>query len=193
MNGSSIARHALAAFLTFATVSPALGGIKLITLPTRQRVEIQLDHLSATLVEEERIVPLAAGVNDVVFAWANTSIDKESIQFRCLTDPDNIKVLSVSYPPNENALTWQVASPRAASARVRISYIIAGLDKEIEGRVHIVLGYSVGMLDQEPQLRPGSTVRESVEEGVKHLTDLVAAYDATWDEWVGPDAVRLRK
>ncbi len=103
--------------------------MKLITLPARERVEIQLDNFNTTLVEEERIVPLAEGVNDVVFAWANTNIDKDSIQFRCLTDPENIRVLSVSYPPGENALTWQVSSPRAGSARVRISYIIGGLDK----------------------------------------------------------------
>ena len=129
MDCSLAARFAISAFLLGLPALPALGGIKLITLPERQRVEIQLDHMNATLVEEERIVPLAAGVNDVVFAWANTSIDKESIQFRCLTDPENIKVLSVSYPPGESALTWQVASPRAESARVRISYIIGRLDK----------------------------------------------------------------
>ncbi|MCH8259461.1 MAG: hypothetical protein IIC46_04570 [Planctomycetes bacterium] len=109
--------------------SPAQAGVKLITLPARERVEIQLDNFNTTLVEEERIVPLAEGVNDVVFAWANTNIDKDSIQFRCLTDPENIRVLSVSYPPGENALIWQVSSPRAGSARVRISYIIGGLDK----------------------------------------------------------------
>ncbi len=109
--------------------SHAQAGVKLITLPARERVEIQLDNFNTTLVEEERIVPLAKGVNDVVFAWANTNIDKDSIQFRCLTDPDNIRVLSVSYPPGENALTWQISSPRAGSARVRISYIIGGLDK----------------------------------------------------------------
>jgi len=121
--------------LSLTTVTIALlashvqADVKLITLPARERVEIQLDNFNTTLVEEERIVPLAEGVNDVVFAWANTNIDKDSIQFRCLTDPDNIRVLSVSYPPGVNALTWQVSSPKAGSARVRISYIIGGLDK----------------------------------------------------------------
>lgn len=115
-------------------VWPASAGIKLITLPPRERVEIQLDNPHVTLVEEERLVPLTAGVNEVVFAWANTAIDKDSIQFRCLTDPENTKVLSVSYPPNENALTWQVAAPRAGAARVRISYIIGQLDKSFAYR-----------------------------------------------------------
>ena len=80
-----------------AAVRPCLAGIKLITLPARERVEIQLDNPDVTLVEEERVVPLAKGDNDVVFAWANANIDKDSIQFRCLTDPENIRVLSVSY------------------------------------------------------------------------------------------------
>jgi len=58
--------------------------IKLITLPVRERVEIQLDHTYATLVEEERYVPLLAGENQVDFSWANTSIDPDSIVFRVL-------------------------------------------------------------------------------------------------------------
>ena len=125
---------ALATVLAALLAGPAPAGVKLITLPPRERVEIQLDNPAATLVEEERIVPLAQGLNDVVFAWANTNIDKSSIQFRCLTDPESIKVLSVSYPPGENALTWQVYSPRAGSAKVRISYIIGRLDKSFAYR-----------------------------------------------------------
>ncbi len=113
---------------------PAAAGIKLITLPPRERVEIHLDHAQVTLVEEERVVPLVAGVNDVVFAWANTSIDRNSIQLLPLGDPDKVRVLSVSYPPGENALTWQVSSPEAGSARVRISYLIGRLDKSFAYR-----------------------------------------------------------
>lgn len=120
---------ALAAAAILPAARPCMAAIKLITLPPRERVEVQLDNPNVTLVEEERIVPLARGVNDVVFAWANASIDKESIQFRCLSDPENIRVLSVSYPPGENALTWQVSSPSAGSAKVRISYLIGQLNK----------------------------------------------------------------
>jgi ATP-binding cassette ChvD family protein len=48
--------------------------------------------------------------------------------------------------------------------------------------VHFEPGYTVGLLEQEPSLTAGATVRACVEEGVRHLTDLVTAYDATWDE-----------
>ncbi|MBK9121163.1 MAG: hypothetical protein IPM18_16400 [Phycisphaerales bacterium] len=112
-----------------AFVPWAAGGVKLITLPVRERVVVQLDHMNVTLVEEERIVPLSAGLNEVVFAWTNTSVDAEAIQFRCLTDPDHIKVLSVAYPPNEASLRWAVYAPEATSARVRITYPIHGLAK----------------------------------------------------------------
>jgi ATP-binding cassette ChvD family protein len=68
------------------------------------------------------------------------------------------------------------------SGKSSLMRILALRDKEIEGRVHIEPGYEVGLLEQEPQLPAGSTVRACVEEGVRHLTDLVGAYDATWDE-----------
>ena len=68
------------------------------------------------------------------------------------------------------------------SGKSSLLRILAGRDTEIDGRVHFEPGYPVGFLEQEPHLTPGSTVRACVEEGVKHLTDLTAAYDATWDE-----------
>ncbi len=68
------------------------------------------------------------------------------------------------------------------SGKSSLLKILAGRDTEIDGRVHFEPGYSVGLLEQEPSLTPGATVRACVEEGVKHLTDLTAAYDATWDE-----------
>ena len=68
------------------------------------------------------------------------------------------------------------------SGKSSLMRILAGIDPEIDGRLHFEPGYSVGFLPQEPQLTAGATVRACVEEGVKHLTDLTAAYDATWDE-----------
>jgi sulfate-transporting ATPase len=68
------------------------------------------------------------------------------------------------------------------SGKSSLLRILAGRDVEIDGRVHFEPGYSVGLLEQEPHLTAGRTVRECVEEGVKHLTDLTAAYDSTWDE-----------
>ncbi len=68
------------------------------------------------------------------------------------------------------------------SGKSSLLRILAGRDTDIDGRVHFEPGYNVGMLEQEPHLTPGTTVRAAVEEGVKPLTDLTAASDAAWDE-----------
>jgi hypothetical protein len=112
--------------------------IKLITLPVRERVEIQLDNPSATLVEEERIVPLVKGENQVDFSWANTQINPDTIVFRVIAPAEEkkleVKVVSVSYPPNEAALVWTVGSSDSGSARVRISYLLGNLNKSFTYR-----------------------------------------------------------
>ncbi len=116
----------------------ALARIKLTTLPVRERVEIQLDHPHIALVEEERIVPLVKGVNQVDFSWANTRIDPDSLVLRILPPPADqpldARVLSVSYPPKENALVWAVSASASGAARVRISYVLGGLGKDFHYR-----------------------------------------------------------
>jgi ATP-binding cassette ChvD family protein len=73
------------------------------------------------------------------------------------------------------------------SGKSSLLRILSGRDREFEGRVHFEPGYAVGLLEQEPRLTAGKTVRACVEEGVQHLLDLTAAYDATWDELAGAD------
>ncbi|MGD1029988.1 MAG: energy-dependent translational throttle protein EttA [Opitutaceae bacterium] len=68
------------------------------------------------------------------------------------------------------------------SGKSSLLRILAGRDREIEGRVHFEPGYPVDLLEQEPHLEPGRTVRACVEEGVRHLTGLTEAYNATWDD-----------
>ncbi len=130
--------------------------IKLTSLPQRERVEVQLDNGQYTLVEEERIVPLlqsneANGNNMIDFSWSNTAIDKDSIQFRPLgiregdafreikkvalapgNEVDEVGVINVAYPPNENALVWEVYSNQACAVKVRVSYLIANLTRSFE-------------------------------------------------------------
>jgi len=139
--------------------------IKLITLPLRERVEIQLDHPSATLVEEERIVPLvktlkAEEPNQVDFSWANTAIDPQTIVFRVIGPAEggrnagmDVKVLSVSYPPNEQALVWQVAASQSGAARVRISYILGNLSKSFNYRAVAANDEQTLMLSQYMRLQ----------------------------------------
>src|SRR3954469_6392512 len=108
--------------------------IKLVALPDRARVVVALSNPDATLVEEERIVTLQKGVNKVDFSWRGVNIDATSIQVRALSHPNDVKVLNTSYPPNENALVWEISSPAAQEERVRISYLLSGLTREVTYR-----------------------------------------------------------
>ncbi len=55
--------------------------------------------------------------------------------------------------------------------------IIAGVDKEINGEVVFSEGYTVGYLEQEPQLDESKTVKQVVEEGVQETVDLLAEFN----------------
>jgi hypothetical protein len=134
----------LALLLLLLPVSPAAARVKLAALPPRERVEIQLDHGRYTLVEEERVVPLlawspGAGNNFVDFSWANAQVDKDSVLFRPVAvregdafrplKDDEVKVVNVAYPPNENALVFEVFSKQACAAKVRVSYLVRNLGR----------------------------------------------------------------
>lgn len=118
-------------FLLVGLLLPAgelLARIKLITLPVRERVELQLQHPEATLVQEERIVPLVAGLSQVDFSWNNARIDPDSVVLRLLGGVE-AKVLSVSKPPAENALVWNLFAAQAGSVEVEVSYLLRQLQR----------------------------------------------------------------
>ncbi len=55
--------------------------------------------------------------------------------------------------------------------------IIAGMDKEYQGEVVFSPGYTVGMLEQEPDLDPEKTVKQVVEEGAGEVTELLKKFE----------------
>lgn len=55
--------------------------------------------------------------------------------------------------------------------------IIAGIDTEYDGEVVFSPGYSVGMLEQEPQLDPEKTVIEVIKEAVGEVSALLKEYE----------------
>src|ERR1700722_3463254 len=63
------------------------------------------------------------------------------------------------------------------SGKSSLLKILAGADKQYEGQISLAPGYSIGYLEQEPQLTAGKTVRQVVEEGVKPTLDLLAEYE----------------
>jgi len=66
--------------------------------------------------------------------------------------------------------------------------IIAGIDKNYQGEVVFSPGYSVGYLEQDPQLDPTKTVRECVQEGVQPIMDMLREYDEINMAFGEPDA-----
>jgi len=64
------------------------------------------------------------------------------------------------------------------SGKSTLLKIIAGLEKEYQGEVTFIPGYSVGHLPQDPLLEESRTVREIVEEGVKETMDLIKEYES---------------
>jgi ATP-binding cassette ChvD family protein len=63
------------------------------------------------------------------------------------------------------------------SGKSTLLRIIAGKEKSFEGQVVFSPGYSIGLLEQEPQLDEDKTVRETVEEGLGRIVGLLREYE----------------
>ena len=74
------------------------------------------------------------------------------------------------------------------SGKSTLLKIIAGVEKTFDGEVVFSPGYSVGYLEQEPQLDPTKTVKEIVQEGVQEIVDLLAEYERINEQFAEPDA-----
>lgn len=74
------------------------------------------------------------------------------------------------------------------SGKSTLLRIIAGLDKSYTGDVVWSPGYSVGLLEQEPQLDPNKTVLEVVEEAVVDIKNLLKEFDEINEAFADPDA-----
>jgi sulfate-transporting ATPase len=66
--------------------------------------------------------------------------------------------------------------------------IMAGLDQDFVGDVSFSKGYTIGLLEQEPQLDPTKTVKQVVEEAVRPIVNLLAQFDEVNAKFSDPDA-----
>jgi len=117
--------------VVLALAVPAYARIKLVALPDRGATMIRLDNPNATLIEEERVLTLQKGVNKVDFSWNGVDVDVDSIRLTVLSHPDKVTLLNVSFPPNEQALVWEINSASAWEEKVRISYLLRNIDRLI--------------------------------------------------------------
>ncbi len=75
------------------------------------------------------------------------------------------------------------------SGKSSLLKIIAGIDKSYQGEVVFSPGYSVGYLEQEPQLDPDKTVIDVVREGVKPVMDLLAEFEKVNEAFGDPEVL----
>jgi len=66
--------------------------------------------------------------------------------------------------------------------------IMAGKDEPSSGVAELAPGATVGLLEQEPELDAGKTVRENVEDGVREARDLLDRFNAISARFAEPDA-----
>ena len=67
--------------------------------------------------------------------------------------------------------------------------IIAGIEKDYLGEVVFSPGYSVGYLEQDPQLASGKTVKEIVQEGVQDIVDTLKEFEEVNEKFGDPDVL----
>lgn len=66
--------------------------------------------------------------------------------------------------------------------------IMAGIDEEFSGDARLTEGFSVGLLEQEPQLNIEKDVLGNVMEGLGEVSSLLARYDDVLAAWADPEA-----
>ncbi len=66
--------------------------------------------------------------------------------------------------------------------------IIAGVDKDYIGEISMSKGYTVGLLEQEPQLDDSKTVIEVIRGALQPIVDMLARYDEVNAKFAEPDA-----
>lgn len=72
------------------------------------------------------------------------------------------------------------------SGKTSLLRVLAGVDKEFNGKTVLSPGYSVGYLEQEPLIDSSKTVREVVEEGVQETVDLMNEYNRINEQFANP-------
>jgi len=126
---------------------------------------------------------------DIIFYMAKTFDDKKIIYTmdrvsRAYGTKVVLKDISISY--YYGAKIGVIGENGAGKSS--LFKIFAGIDTDYTGETKLLPGYTMGYLEQEPQLEAGKTVMEIVKEGVKPITDLLAEFDKVNEAFGDPDA-----
>ncbi|MGB4594828.1 MAG: energy-dependent translational throttle protein EttA [Anaerolineaceae bacterium] len=74
------------------------------------------------------------------------------------------------------------------SGKSTLLRIMAGIDEDYQGEIAKSKGYTVGMLEQQPDLDENKTVMGVIKEAVQPIIDLLAEYDTVNEAFANPDA-----
>jgi len=84
--------------LLWMLASPAAAKVDLVTLPTRDTVQLTIyNSADLTLARETRALTLRRGVNRLQFSWTNTLIDPTSLEMLPTAHADKIDVFDLTY------------------------------------------------------------------------------------------------
>ena len=115
--------------IIIAITSAAAAKVDLVTLPTRDTVQLTIyNSADMTLVRESRALTLKEGKNSLQFSWANTLIDPTSLEMLPKASADKIDIAELTYPPRvQNLGLWNIQSGVKGQVPVEISYLTSGL------------------------------------------------------------------
>jgi energy-dependent translational throttle protein EttA len=99
-------------------------------------------------------------------------------------DKEVLKDITLAFYPGAKI---GVLGPNGAG-KSSLLRIMAGVDDGYTGEARLTPGFSVGMLEQEPQLDPAKDVQGNVMDGVGRVAALLAEYDEVMAGWADPDA-----
>ena len=99
-------------------------------------------------------------------------------------DRDVLKDISLSFYPG--AKIGVIGAN--GSGKSTLLKIMAGIDDHFTGEARLTPGFTVGMLEQEPQLDPDKDVIGNIMDGVAAVSSLLTEYDALMASWSDPDA-----
>jgi energy-dependent translational throttle protein EttA len=99
-------------------------------------------------------------------------------------DKEVLKDITLAFYPGAKI---GVLGPNGAG-KSSLLRIMAGVDDGHTGEARLTPGFSVGMLEQEPQLDAAKDVQANVMDGVGHVAALLAEYDEVMAGWADPDA-----
>ena len=102
--------------------------------------------------------------------------------------PDSDKKVLKGIDLEIRAGEWIALLGPNGSGKSTLLKIIAGVEKNFDGNVVFSPGYSVGYLEQEPQLDDTKTVKQIVQEGTQEVVDMLVEYDRINEQFAEPDA-----